>query len=116
MPYRPEVEVVRCEFRIARDLSLHFEHRLGAAAARERVAAKLRGLQAKFAGTVSASSIVWDGNNAHVRVSVFGQEALALVQVNATGVDVSARLPLILSPLAGNIASFLEHAAFETLR
>ena len=105
-----------CAFRVARDLSLHFEHHLGAAAARKRVETKLRSLQAKFAGSLSSSSIVWAGDSAHVRVAVFGQEAQALVQVNASSVDVTAHLPLILSPLAGNITSVLQQAADETLR
>ena len=104
-----------CDFRIARDLTLHFDHRLGTAVARQRVFAKLQSLQAKFSGTLSSSSIVWAGNTSDIRVSVFGQQATAQVFVRDTSVDILAHLPLVLSPLAGNIQAFLENAARETL-
>lgn len=111
----PAPAIATCGFRVARDLSLHFDHRLGTAVARQRVYARLQSLQAKFSGTLSSSSIVWTGNSSAIRVSVFGQQATAQVFVRDTSVDVLAHLPLVLSPLAGNIEAFLENAARETL-
>lgn len=103
-------------FRVARELQLSYPHRLGAAEARRRVAARLASLQRQFAGTIGASGITWHGDDADVRVSAFGQVATAEVAVRDAAVDIRVHLPVLLSPLGGNIEAFLAQTAADTLR
>ena len=103
-------------FRVATRLDLSYGHHLGAVEAQKRVAARLTTLQQQFAGTIAASTIAWAGDDADVRVSAFGQVATAQVAVRAATVDIHVDLPVLLSPLGGNIEAFLSRTAAETLQ
>ena len=103
-------------FKIARDLSLSFDHHLGAAEAQRRVAARLERLRAEFANKVGSSTVTWTGNNALVEVSAFGQNANGRVYVTDTNVRIQVHLPLLLAPLGGKIESFLTKLSVETLQ
>jgi hypothetical protein len=103
-------------FKIERDVSLSFDHQLGAAEAQRRVAARLERLRAEFADRVGSSRVTWTGNNAVVEVSAFGQSAVGRVYVTETNVRIQAHLPLLLAPLGGKIESFLTKLSVETLQ
>ena len=108
-------DATRVALKVARDLHLSFDHRLGAAEARRRTAARFAVLQSQFAASVGSSSIDWVGYVANVRAKALGQNATAVVLVGDTAVDITIHLPALLTPLAGNIEAYLTKTAVETL-
>lgn len=115
-PSSAELDLMPARVAVMRDFSLSFDHTLGKVEAKRRVAARLETLRAQFADKIGESTITWSGDVAEIRVAAFGQTANAWVSVGDTDMQIHVHLPLLLSPLGGNIAAFLTKTAHQALK
>ncbi|MCX7899978.1 MAG: polyhydroxyalkanoic acid system family protein [Methylocystis sp.] len=91
-------------------------HKLGAEAAKKRVADQLVKLQQEYVSKVAHSEISWAGDVATVSVSAFGQQAKAEISVLPDSLRVDIHLPAMLAMFAGKVKEIASRRANDALR
>jgi hypothetical protein len=91
-------------------------HKLGADAARKRIAERIEQLRAAYVDKLAHSEISWVGNNADMRIVALGQTVTAQLAVMEDNVRIEAQLPWLLAALGNKAKGFLTSHAKESLQ
>ena len=101
---------------MGKPLTITIPHSLGAAQAKQRIAAGVETLRQPYASQITRADIAWRGDKAELQVGALGQAINARIDVQEDYLRIEVDLPWLLQKLARPLESFLTRTGAETLR
>ena len=97
-------------------LTVTIPHSLGAAQAKQRIAAGVESLRQQYASQITRADITWQGERAELQVDALGQVINARIDVQEDHLNIEVDLPWLLQKLARPLETFLLRTGAQTLK